>query len=100
MKTNVSYTVRATQRIDALYQDGGIAQAKGTTIYLDYTTESGGWPQWGTDMPRSTPYRSAAEALATARKADRAPWWNRPDMNTLKAIRLTNSTDFSFEDVD
>jgi hypothetical protein len=99
MGKQVTYTVRATQRKDERYSDGTMAQEKGTTIYLGYSSEGGGWPQWGTSQPTATPYKSASEALRVARSMDGMPWWNRPDMRTLIAIRLTNLSEHIAEDV-
>lgn len=95
----ISYTVRAIQREDVRTSDGVMMQAKGTTIYLDYDPSGGGYPQWGTTMPKQTPYESADEALDTARDMDGMPWWNKPDMGSLVAVRLTHTEEWTAEDV-
>lgn len=98
MGKSVSYSVKATQRETVLCEDGCEVQAKGTTIYLGYDNSGGGWPQWGTDVPFSTPWESADEALETAREMDGMPWWNKPDMTTLKAIRITSTKSRTVEE--
>ena len=99
IKTRISFTVRATQREETRYKDGVVAQAKGTTIYMDWTEEGGGFVQWSKTMPQSTPFETAEEALEEAKASDGMPWWNKPDMESLKAIRLTNTASFQHEDV-
>lgn len=99
MKKDVSYTVRATQREDARSADGSVMQAKGTTIFLDWTNEGGGWPQWSTRLPSSTPFETEAKALETAKRNDGMPWWNLPDMEHLTVLRLTHSSHFEVEEI-
>ena len=100
MARSVTYTVRTVQRADEHYRDGTLAHATGTVIYLDYDDGGGGYPQWRTIMPRQTPWKSAAEAIKTAKAMDGKPWWNRPDMKALKAVRLSITSDFTAEDVE